>query len=117
VEAFAFMVEKLAREFHVFHYLRRNRISSRNGSSSRHEEMTMIALFLFRSLAAGLTPWLLKLATWLLARSLNMPEPLVHSTGAFVFAQVLAVENSLAQSLCPLRLARRLLAWWRQTAV
>jgi hypothetical protein len=112
------MVEKLAREFHAFHYLRRNRIGSRNGSSSRHEEMTMmIALFLFRSLAAGLTPLLLKLATWLLARSLNMPEPLVHSTGIFVFAQVQAVENSLAQSLCPLRLARRLLAWWRQTAV
>jgi hypothetical protein len=76
--------------------------------------MTMIALFLFRSLAAGLAPWLLKLATRLLARSLNMPEPLVHSTGVFVFAQVQAVENSVAKSLCPLRLARRLLAWCRQ---
>jgi hypothetical protein len=76
--------------------------------------MTMIALFLFRSLAAGLAPWLLKLATRLLARSLNMPEPLVHSTGVFVFAQVQAVENSVAKSLCPLRLAPRLLAWCRQ---
>ena len=74
----------------------------------------MIALFLFRSLTAGLLPWLLKLVTGLLARSLNMPEPLVHSTGVFVFARVQAVENSFAKSLCPLRLARRLLAWWRQ---
>jgi len=74
----------------------------------------MIAIFLFRSLTAGLLPWLLKLVTGLLARSLNMPEPLVHSTGVFVFARVQAVENSFAKSLCPLRLARRLLAWWRQ---
>jgi hypothetical protein len=77
--------------------------------------MTMIAIFLFRSLTAGLAPSLLKLATWLVARSLNMPEPLVHSTGEFVFAQVQAVENSFAKSLCPLRLARRLLAWCRQS--
>ena len=74
----------------------------------------MIAIFLFRSLTAGLLPWLRKLVTGLLARSLNMPEPLVHSTGVFVFARVQAVENSFAKSLCPLRLARRLLAWWRQ---
>jgi hypothetical protein len=76
--------------------------------------MTMIVLFFFRSLAAGLAPWLLKLATRLLARSLNVPEPLVHTTGVFVFAQVQAVENSFAKSLWPLRLARRLLAWCRQ---
>ena len=74
----------------------------------------MIALFLFRSLAAGLAPWLLKLATWLVARSLNMPEPLVHSTSVFMFAQVQAVETGFAKSLCPRRLARRLLAWCRQ---
>jgi hypothetical protein len=76
--------------------------------------MTMIVLFFFRSLAAGLAPWLLKLAIRLLARGLNMPEPLVHTTGVFVFAQVQAVESSFAKSLWPLRLARRLLAWCRQ---
>ncbi len=69
----------------------------------------MIALVLFQSLA----PWLLRLAIRFLARSLNMPEPLVHSTGAFVFAQALALETSLAQSLCPKRLARRLLGFFR----
>jgi len=74
----------------------------------------MIALFFYRSITAGLVPWLLKFATRLLARSLNMPEPLLHSTGVFVFARVQAVENSFAKSLCPLRLARRLLAWCRQ---
>ena len=74
----------------------------------------MIALFFFRSLAARLAPWLLKLVTRLLARSLNMPEPLLHSTGVFVFARVQAVENSFAKSLRPFRLARRLLAWCRQ---
>jgi hypothetical protein len=76
--------------------------------------MTMIALFFFRSLAAGLLPWSLKLATRLLARSLNMPEPLVHSTGVFVFARVQEVENSVGRTLCLCRLARRLLAWCRQ---
>ncbi len=64
--------------------------------------------------AAGLIPcllnWLLKLATRLLARSLNMPEPLVHTTGAFVFAQVQAVETSIGRTLCPVRLWRRLRA-------
>ena len=59
-------------------------------------------------------PWLLNLATRLLARSLNMPEPLVHSTGVFVFAQVQAVENSVGRTLCPSASPRRLLAWCRQ---
>ena len=64
--------------------------------------------------AFGVLAWLLNLATWLLARSLNMPEPLVHSTGVFVFVHVQAVENSVGRTLCPFRLARRLLAWCRQ---
>jgi hypothetical protein len=54
-----------------------------------------------------------KLATWLLARSLNMPEPLVHATGLFVFVRVQAFENSVAQSLEPVRFARRLKSWFR----
>ena len=74
----------------------------------------MIALFLVRFLAASLLPWLLRLATRVLACSLNVPEPLVHSTGVFVFAQVQAVENSVGRTLCPIRLRRRLLAWCRQ---
>ena len=59
---------------------------------------------------AGIIPWTLDLATRTLAYSLNMPEPLLHSTGVFVFAQVLAVENSVGNRLCPIRLLRRLLA-------
>lgn len=68
---------------------------------------------------AGMLPWLLNLATWMLARSLNMPEPLVHNTGVFVFAQVQAVESRAARTLCPVRLLRRLqtvLRNWRRTA-
>ena len=38
--------------------------------------------------AASVIPWLLNLATRLLARGLNMPEPLVHTTGVLVLAQV-----------------------------
>jgi hypothetical protein len=49
----------------------------------------------------------------MLARSLGMPEPLVHSAGVFVFAQVQAVETRAAKSLCPLRLLRQLRAWLR----
>jgi hypothetical protein len=52
--------------------------------------------------------WLLNLATRILANSLNMPEPLVHSTGIFVYAQVQAVEHRAARTLCPVSLLRRL---------
>ena len=57
---------------------------------------------------AGMIPWLLNLATWMLARALNMPEPLVQNTGVFVFAHVQAVENSIGKTLCPIRLLRQL---------
>ena len=66
------------------------------------------------SIAASMIPWLLNLATRLLARILNMPEPLVHNTGVFVFAHVQAVENSVGKRLCPIRLLRRLQGWLRQ---
>ena len=57
--------------------------------------------------SAALT-WLLNMATRVLARSLNMPEPLIVSTGVFVYAQVQAVETRAARTLCPVRLMRRL---------
>jgi hypothetical protein len=68
--------------------------------------------------SAGMTPWLrlnwlLNLATRMLARALNMPEPLVHTTGAFVFAQVQAVETSIGRTLCPVRLWRQFRNWRR----
>ena len=65
--------------------------------------------------AASLLPWMLNLATRLLARSLNMPEPLLHHTGAFVFAHVQAVETSVGKTLCPVRLLRQLRSWFRQS--
>jgi hypothetical protein len=55
--------------------------------------------------------WLLHLATRLVARSLNMPEPLVYDTGLFVFARVQAVETGIGRTLCPVRIWRVLLAW------
>ena len=57
----------------------------------------MSAFVRYLPAAAELLPWLLNLATWLLARSLNMPEPLVHATGLFVFVQVQAFENSFSR--------------------
>jgi hypothetical protein len=66
--------------------------------------------------AARTIPWMLNLATRLLARGLNMPEPLVHHTGVFVFAQVQEFESSVGRTLCPIRLMRRLQAWLRQQA-
>ncbi|HEV3500075.1 MAG TPA: hypothetical protein VGZ92_07105 [Bradyrhizobium sp.] len=65
---------------------------------------------------AGRIPWLLNLATRLLARILNMPEPLVHNTGVFVFAHVQAVETSVSKTLCPIRLLRQLRNRLRQSA-
>ena len=60
---------------------------------------------------AGIASWMLHLATRLLARALNMPEPLLHTTGAFVFAHVQAVETKAAKKLCPVRLLRQLQGW------
>ena len=61
---------------------------------------------------AAILEWVLAIATRLLARSLNMPEPLVHSTGAYVFAHVADIETRAARTLCPFALARRLRAWF-----
>ncbi|MFB9266451.1 hypothetical protein ACFFWD_25395 [Bradyrhizobium erythrophlei] len=72
----------------------------------------MLMLSLVRALAA-LTPWLVYLATWMLAGSLNMPQPIVHDTGVFVFAQVAAVEMRVGQALCPVRLWRQMQSWFR----
>jgi hypothetical protein len=57
--------------------------------------------------ATGMTPWMLNLATTVLARFLNMPEPMVHSTGVFVFTHVQAIETSVGRTLCPVRLLRQ----------
>jgi hypothetical protein len=67
----------------------------------------MLMLSLFRFVAAAI-PWTLNLATWLLARALNMPEPVVHDTGVFVFVQVQTIENRVGKALSPMRLMRRL---------
>ena len=67
----------------------------------------MLMLSLFRLLAA-MIPWMLNLATRLVARSLNMPEPVVHDTGVFVFVQVQTIENRVGKALCPMRLMRQL---------
>jgi hypothetical protein len=58
--------------------------------------------------------WMLNLATRMLAHSLNMPVPLVHSTGAFVYAQVQAVEHRAARTFCPVRLLGWLRALFRR---
>ena len=76
----------------------------------------MIALLLYRTVAHVLPLvfiWVMAFATRMIARSLNMPEPLVHSTGDYVVAQVVTFEHSVGKSLCPFRLARLIRAWWR----
>jgi hypothetical protein len=72
----------------------------------------MLILSLLRTFA-GLIPWIQNLATRLLARSLNMPEPLVHDTGIFVVARVQTFENRVGRALCPIRLLRQLRSWLR----
>ena len=64
--------------------------------------MLMIPAFL------ALVRMLHNLAIWALARSLNMPEPLVHDTGVFVFVQVQTIENRIGKALCPTWLVRLL---------
>jgi len=67
----------------------------------------MLMLSLFR-LVAAVVPWVVNLATWLLARTLNMPQPLVHDTSVFVFVQVQTIENRVFAAFCPMRLMRQL---------
>ncbi|QIP01546.1 hypothetical protein [Bradyrhizobium symbiodeficiens] len=73
----------------------------------------MIALAIYRAVADHVVPFAVTLTTRMLARSLNMPEPLLHSTGDYVVARVTAFEHGVGRSLCPFRLARLLRAWWR----
>ena len=73
----------------------------------------MIVLLLYRTFVDSLLPWVAKFATRMLARSLNVPELLVHSTGDYVVARVAAFEHSIGRSVCPFRLARLLRAAWR----
>jgi hypothetical protein len=108
------MVQNLAREFHAFHYVGGNRIALSPASSSTPQEMTMSAFARCLPAAAELLPGMLNLATWLLARCLDMPEPLVHAAGLFVFVRVQDFENSVLKALCPKRLMRHLLALCRQ---
>jgi hypothetical protein len=77
----------------------------------------MPTLSRFRTVSiAGLASWLLNLATRMLACSLNMPEPLVHDTGIFVFVHVQAVETSVGRTLCVTRLWRYFQNWRRPSA-
>jgi hypothetical protein len=49
----------------------------------------------------GLVQWLIELAIRLVARSLQMPAPLVHATAAFVYASVQEADRRLL-ALCRL---------------
>jgi hypothetical protein len=75
----------------------------------------MLMLSLLRAVSA-LLPWLLTMTTRLVAHALNMPEPLVHHTGIYVFVQVQAAEHRAARSLCPIRLLRQLRSIYRRSA-
>ena len=67
----------------------------------------MLTLILFRFVTVVI-PWVCNLATRAVTRSLNLPEPLVHDTGVFVFVQVQTIENRIGKALCPVRLMRQL---------
>jgi hypothetical protein len=105
------MVENLPCENSPFHYVAGNRNGAAGRSSSGQKEMTMTPESPLSP--AAIAEWTLAIATRLLARSLNMPEPLVVSTSAYVYAQVAAAETRAARTLCPFALARRLRAWFR----
>ena len=66
--------------------------------------------------SAGLASWLLNLASRMLAASLNMPEPLVHNTGVFVFVHVQAVETSVGRTLGLVQLWGQFRNWRRRRA-
>lgn len=62
---------------------------------------------------AAVAVWILAIASRSLACSLNMPEPLLQSTGVYVYAQLAAAESRRpARNLCPISLVRRLRTWF-----
>jgi hypothetical protein len=70
----------------------------------------MSAFIRYLPTATLLLPWLIHFATWMVARTLNMPAPLVEAVGIFVFLKAQAFENRIGKSFCPIRLRRRLAA-------
>ena len=77
----------------------------------------MSTLFKTFASSVGLIQCLIDLATWLLARALQMPEPVVHAAALFLMLRARTIENSVGKSLCPINLARRLISRWRREAV
>ena len=79
----------------------------------------MSALFKTLTCSTGLVQCLLDLATWLLARMLQMPEPMVHAAAIVLLVQVQAIEsvfeNGLGKNLCPIRLLRKFLNGCHET--
>jgi hypothetical protein len=69
---------------------------------------------LFKTLASStvLVQGLLDLATWVLARTLQIPEPMVHAAAIVLLLRAQAIENlfenGLTKNLCPIRLLRAL---------
>ena len=74
----------------------------------------MSTLFKTFASSTGLIQCLIDLATWLVARALQMPEPMVHTAALFLMLRVQSIENGAGKSLCPIKLARRLMSRWRE---
>jgi len=70
----------------------------------------MSAFIRYLPAAAELLPWFASLATWLVARALNMPAPWVQAAAVFLLLRIQAFETKVGKSLCPIRLWRRLRA-------
>jgi hypothetical protein len=66
---------------------------------------------LFKTLVSstGLIQCLTDLAAWLVARMLQMPEPMVHAAAVFLLLRIQAIENAVGKSLCPIRFLHTLL--------
>jgi|HubBroStandDraft_6_1064221.scaffolds.fasta_scaffold553637_2 hypothetical protein len=70
----------------------------------------MSTLFKTFASSTGLIQCLIDLATWLLARALQMPEPMLHAAALFLVLRARAIENDVGKSLCPIRLLRERLS-------
>ena len=77
----------------------------------------MSTLFKTFASSTGLAQCLIDLATWIVARALQMPEPMVHAAAFFVLLRAQEIENGIGKSLCPIALARRLMSRWRREAL
>ena len=72
----------------------------------------MLALLIYRAAIDVVAPWLLRFASRLFARAVNVPEPVVEAAGIHVLARLQAIQAGGIP--CPFRMVHPMRGWIRR---